>query len=416
MLGREQIITAENALDLVLQGLPEKNIPASSVGLDDAPGRILAEDIVADEDLPPFARSTVDGYAVTAADTFSASDTMPAYLNLSGEVFMGQAADMHLAKGSAVKIPTGGMLPQGSDAVVMLEHVQAVDAVMLEIMKAVGPGENVIQPGEDAKKGAAVLRKGRRLRPQDVGACAGIGITTLPVFHKPVVSIISTGDEIIPAAAAPQPGEIRDINSYLLKAMISNAGGTAIRKGIFRDDYAAIRTAVEEALEDSDMVLVSGGTSVGTKDLIAGIISDIGNPGLLFHGVSLKPGKPLIGGIMRGVPVFGLPGHPAAVGICFELFILPVLERLAGHDEPLTGLLKPVVFAQLTKNISSTQGREEHVRVILEKREDGLWAVPVISKSGLVTTMVRTDGTVVIPLHQNGIEQGTLVEVRLFRY
>jgi molybdopterin molybdotransferase len=273
----------------------------------------------------------------------------------------------------------------------------------------------VIQRGEDAKKDEVVLKKGRRIRPQDIGACAGIGVTGIAVCNRPVVSIISTGDEIIPAAATPEPGQIRDINSYLLKGLISKAGGTAVRKGIFRDDYQEIRTAVEESMHNADMVLVSGGTSVGTKDLIAGIIADIGGPGLLFHGISLKPGKPLIGGIIRGIPVFGLPGHPAAVSICFELFILPVLLRLAGHDEPLTSFLKPVVYARLTKNIASTQGREEHVRVVLEKREDGLWATPVISKSGLVTTMVKTDGTVVIPLSQNGIEQGQQVEVRLFQ-
>lgn len=415
MLGRNNIITAEKALDLVLQGLPEQAVPAAAIEIDEALGRILAEDIVAGEDLPPFARSTVDGYAVRAADTFSASDTMPAYLNLTGEVFMGQSADMVLTKGSAVNIPTGGMLPEGADAVVMFEHVQVVDATMIEIMKSVGPGENVIQQGEDAKRGTTVLKRGRRLRPQDVGACAGIGVTRIAVFEKPVISIISTGDEIIPAAATPKPGQIRDINSYLLKGMITNAGGTAVRKGIFRDDYQDIRAAVEEAMKGSAMVLVSGGTSVGTKDLIAGIIADIGNPGLLFHGVSLKPGKPLIGGIIQGVPIFGLPGHPAAVSICFELFILPLLQRLSGHDDPSAGLLRPIVYARLTKNIASTQGREEHVRVILEKREDGLWAIPVISKSGLVTTMVRTDGTVVIPLSQNGVEQGQLVEVRLFK-
>ncbi|MBA4371664.1 MAG: molybdopterin molybdenumtransferase MoeA [Thermodesulfovibrio sp.] len=415
MLGRENIITAEKALDLVLQGLPERAIPVAVLELDEALGRILAADIVAAEDLPPFARSTVDGFAVKAADTFGASDTMPAYLDLDGEVFMGQAADMVLHKGCAVKIPTGGMLPEGADAVVMLEHVQAVDTVMLEIMKTAGPGANVIQPGEDAMKGSTVLKKGHWMRPQDIGACAGIGVTNITAFEKPVVSIISTGDEIIPPTSTPNVGQIRDVNSYLLKGLITGAGGKALRKGIFRDDYDQIRTAVEESMKDSDLVLVSGGTSVGTKDLIAGIISDIGSPGLLFHGISLKPGKPLIGGIIKGIPVFGLPGHPAAVSICFELFILPLLQRLSGRDEPAAGIYKPAVFARLAKNIASTQGREEHVRVQLEKREDGLWAVPVISKSGLITTMVKTDGTVVIPLSQNGIEQGTLVEVRLFR-
>lgn len=415
MLGRDNIITAEKALQLVLQGLPERTIPTAVVELDDALGRILAEDIAAAADLPPFARSTVDGFAVKAADTFSASDTMPAYLNLTGEVFMGQSADLLLTKGSAIKIPTGGMLPEGADAVVMLEHVQAVDAVMLEIMKAVGPGGNVIQAGEDAKKDSLVLRRGHRMRPQDIGACAGIGATRIAVFAAPLVAIISTGDEIIPPEVTPGPGQIRDINSYLLKGLITSAGGKALRKGIFRDDYDEIRSAVEEAMRTSDMVLVSGGTSVGTKDLIAGIIADIGAPGLLFHGVSLKPGKPLIGGIIEGVPVFGLPGHPAAVSLCFELFILPVLEQLAGQEVQHGKLFRPVVSARLTRNIASTQGREEHVRVQLEQRADGLWAVPVISKSGLVTTMVRTDGTVAIPLSQNGLAEGETVEVRLFR-
>jgi molybdopterin molybdotransferase len=417
MLGREHIITRNNALERILSGLPERKIPSKVVDIDDALGRICAEDIIAGEDLPSFTRSTVDGYAVMAADTFSASDTMPAYLTLSGEVFMGQPAAMTLAKGCAVKIPTGGMLPEGADAVVMFEHVQIIDSTMIEIMKPVGPGGNVIQRAEDIRQGEIVLRKGHKMRPQDIGACAGIGLTNIAVHEKPVVSIISTGDEIIPAANRPASGQVRDINSYLLKGMITNAGGTARKQGIFRDDYNEIRRAVEESMESSDMVLVSGGTSVGTKDLIAGIIADIGNPGMLFHGVSLKPGKPLIGGIIRGIPIFGMPGHPAAVSICFELVILPVLDRLAGHHETLSpsGMTNPVVQARLSKNIASTQGREEHVRVRLEEREDGLWAIPVISKSGLITTMVKTEGTIVIPLSQNGIEQGQMVDVRLFR-
>jgi len=415
MLGRDTVITASQALELILSSLPDRELSSSLLDIDEALGMICAEDVTASEDLPPFARSTVDGFAVKAEDTFSASDTMPAYLNVSGEVFMGLPAGLTLSKGSAVRIPTGGMLPDGADGVVMFEHVQAVDAVMLEVMKSVGPGENVIQPAEDVAKGEVVLKKGHRMRPQDIGACAGIGVTRIAVFRKPVVSIISTGDEIIPAGATPSYGQIRDVNSYLLKGMITASGGMAKRKGIFRDDYDSIRAAVEEAMKDSDMVLVSGGTSVGTKDLIAGIISNIGNPGLLFHGVSLKPGKPLIGGIIRGVPIFGLPGHPAAVSICFELFIMPLLTRLSGVIDPLAGLRVPVVSARISKNISSDPGREEHIRVVLEVQDDGLWAVPLIRKSGLINTMVKTDGTIIIPLYSNGVEKGEHVQVRLLR-
>lgn len=414
MLGRQQSITVEEAIRLVFSNLPRKEPPAALIDIDDSLGRISAGDLFASEDLPSFARSTVDGYAVKAEDTFSATETMPAYLNLSSEVFMGREAGFLLPKGAAGKIPTGGMLPEGADSVVMFEHVQSVDEKMIEVLKPVGPGENVIQRGEDVLKGALVLKKGHRMRPQDIGACAGLGITGIKVFERPTVAIISTGDEIVPAASATGAGQVRDINSYLLKGMITNAGCRAVRKGIFRDVHEEIRSVIEESVREADMVLVSGGTSVGTKDMIAGIIDGLGRPGLLFHGVSLKPGKPLIGGIINGTPIFGLPGHPAAVSICFEIFIQPLLERLAGLEKRYGGSLRPMLRARVTRNIASSQGREEHVRVILEERADGIWAVPVISKSGLITTLVRADGTIVIPLHQNGIEEGETVEVRLF--
>ncbi len=414
MLGRENAVTAGEALRLLLENLPRTRPPGKMVRIEEALGMICSRDIISPEDLPPFSRSTVDGYAVKAEDTFGATETMPAYLNVSQEIFMGESPGFSLSKGTAARIPTGGMLPAGGDAAVMYEHVHPVDAAMIEVLAAVVPGENVIHAGEDVKKGGIVVREGRRLRPQDIGACAGLGLTEIPVYERPAVSIISTGDEIVPARETPAAGQVRDINSYVLSGMVLNAGCIPVKRGIFRDDYGGIRSVMEDSMKDSAAILLSGGTSVGTKDMVAKIINDIGGPGVLFHGVSLKPGKPMIGGVMRGVPVFGLPGHPAAVGICFEIFVEPVIEKLAGLGERPSWRRRLTVRARLSRNISSSQGREEHVRVMLEEREEGLLAVPVLGKSGLITTLVKADGTFVVPMNRNGVEKGEVVEVRLF--
>jgi molybdopterin molybdotransferase len=414
MLGRENVVDAETALGMLIRNLRADGLKKTRIKIEAALGMVSAEDILSGEDLPSFARSTVDGYAVKAEDTFGASETMPAYLNLFREIMMSQKADFRIPEDSASKVPTGGMLPDNADAVVMFEHVQVIDRQMIEVMKPVAPGENVIQVGEDVKKGEIVIQKGQRLRPQDIGACAGIGVTEIEVCRRPSVAIISTGDEIVPANLSPETGKVRDINSYLISAMVSEAGGIPLKKGIFRDEYKGLRDVLEMALTDSDAIVISGGTSVGTKDMVAKIINDVGSPGVLFHGVSLKPGKPLIGGVINGTPVFGLPGHPAAVSICFELFIRPVLYMLSGLKERWPQYSSRTVRARISRNIASSQGREEHVRVVLEEREGDLWAVPVLGKSGLIMTLVKADGTIVIPLHINGIEAGEVVEVRLF--
>jgi molybdopterin molybdotransferase len=414
MLGRQDLMQAGEALSLILKHLPPKVPGEVFLPIEDALGVVSSRDIISPEDLPAFARSTVDGYAVRAEDTFGASETTPAYVNLSGEVFMGEKPGFVLLKGSAYKIPTGGMLPEGADAVVMFEHVQPVDEEMIEVLRPAAPGENVIQAGEDVKKGAAVIAGGQRLRPQDIGACAGLGIARIYAYERPRVSIISTGDEIMPVGSSLQPGQVRDINSYVLSGMISETGCLSHKKGILRDDYGTIRAVVESSMGDSDAILLTGGTSVGIKDMIARIIDDIGNPGVVFHGVSLKPGKPMIGGIIEGIPVFGLPGHPAAVGVCFDVFVRPVLNVLTGCREKLTAYRTRIVKARLAKNVASAQGREEHVRVSIDEREDGLWAIPVLGKSGLITTLVKADGTFVIPMSKSGLEMGEVVDVRLF--
>jgi molybdopterin molybdotransferase len=414
MLGREELITVEEALALLLEHSPFKKPAETNLPIEDSYGMIISRDIISPEDLPAFNRSTVDGFAVNSTDTFGATESLPSYLSIKAEILMGEEPEFKLKKGEVAKIATGGMLPEGTDSVVMFEHTQQVDDKMIEVVKPIAPGENVIKAGEDAKKDECVLKSGHRLRPQDLGALAGLGVTELRVYKKPRVSIISTGDEIVPADKPITPGQVRDINSYNLAGLILNAGGIPVKRGIFSDKYDIIRDVVEKSLKNSDMVLISGGSSVGTKDMTARVINDLGKPGVLFHGVSLKPGKPLIGGIVTNIPVFGLPGHPAAINVCFEIFVKPVLEKLSGLNEARLDKEKRTVMARIARNISSSPGREEHIGVALEERNGEIWAVPILGKSGLITTLIKADGTAVIPLRKLGVQEGEIVEVRLF--
>jgi molybdopterin molybdotransferase len=414
MLGREEVISVEKAIELIFNHLSPRTLTEKNLKIEECYGWILSRDIYSPEDLPEFSKSTVDGFAVSASDTFGATEGMPAYINVSYEVLMGQEPDFELKKGYAAKIPTGGMLPKGADAVVMLEHTQQVDKDMIEVVKPVAPGENVIQAGEDVKRGELVLKKGHKIRPQDVGVLAGLGIVNVWVYERPRVSIISTGDEIVPPDRHLILGQVRDINSYNLAGLIIDAGAIPVKKGIFNDEYDVVRYVVDKSLKDSDMVLISGGSSVGARDVTAGVIDDLGKPGVLFHGVSLKPGKPTIGGIVNNKPVFGLPGHPAAVSVCFEVFVRPVLKVLSGIIEDRFRIEKRIIKARIARNISSSPGREEHIGVYLEEREGEIWAVPLLGKSSLITTLIKADGTAIIPLRKLGVEKGEIVEVRLF--
>lgn len=414
MLGREELISVEKALELLLSFGPFKTPNKIVLPLNECYGSITSEDIIAPEDLPSFNRSTVDGFAVNSADTFGATESFPAYLNIKGEILMGEEPHFKLGKGEVAKISTGGMLPKGADSVVMLEHTQIIDEKTIEVLKPVSPQENVIQIGEDVKKGECIFKSGHRLRPQDVGALAGLGVTEIWVYEKPIVSIISTGDEIVPPDKPIRPGQVRDINSYTLTGLILEKGAIPLKKGLFIDNYTIIKDAVTESLRDSHMVLITGGSSVGTKDVTEKVINDIGKPGVLFHGVSLKPGKPLIGGIVDHIPIFGLPGHPAAVNICFRVFIEPILDSISGLKENRLYKEKKFIKARIAKKISSSPGREEHIGVKLEERNGEIWAIPLLGKSGLITTLTNADGTAIIPLRKLGVEEGEIVDVRLF--
>ncbi len=400
------------ALTILLNALSTSSPSVEVTPIEECYARIIAREIISPEDLPAFDRSTVDGYAVNSEDTFGAKENSPAYITVTNEVTMGTAPVFRLSRGEAAKIPTGGMLPEGADAVVMLEHTQTVSEDMVEVLRSVAHHENVIIRGEDVAEHEIVLKKGHKLRAQDIGALAGLGLTEIEVFKKPVVAVISTGDEIVPPGMPLGLGQVRDINSFTLWGLIRDCGGVPVKKGIFRDIYEVIRGAVERALEDSDMVLICGGTSAGTKDVTAKIIDDIGQPGVLFHGVSVKPGKPLIGGVIRNKPVLGLPGHPAATVVSFDLFIRPLIEKLGGLASHKFSV--KTVQARMAKSIASAAGRQDHIRVYLEEKDDGCLAVPVLGKSGLITTLVKADGIVVISQDRLGLDAGQEVTVVMF--
>lgn len=405
-----QVRTPAEAWDIFRQHV-HPHVRAAAVATAEALDRVLAEDILAPHDLPMFQRSTVDGYAVVAQDTFGATPGLPAYLTLVGEVPMGEVPALSLGMGEAALVHTGGMLPAGADAVVMLENTQPVGEGGIEVFRAVAPGENVIQVGEDIRKGEPVLPRGHRLRPQDLGGLMALGITQVTVALPPRVAIISSGDEVVPPDVMPGPAQVRDINSYTLSALTQRAGGVPLRMGIVPDRRDALAQTLREARTQADIIVLSAGSSVGTRDMSAEEIQALGQPGVLVHGVSMRPGKPLVIAVCDGTPVFGLPGNPVSAMVNFALFVTPTIHLFLGQVEerPCT------VEARLARNVPSTTGREDYVQVQLEAREDGLWAVPVFGKSNLIYTLIRSDGMIRIPLDSNGLPEGSLVTVYLHR-
>jgi molybdopterin molybdotransferase len=377
----------------------------------DALDRVTAVDLHAPADLPAFPRSTMDGFAVRAADTYGASEGLPAYLALCGEVPMGRAVALEVGMGQAARIHTGGMLPAGADAVVMVENTQALDSATIEVVRAVATGENVIPVGEDVRVGQPLFARGHRLRPQDLGGLAGVGIALIPVVARPRVAILATGDEVVPAERQPAPGQVRDINTYTVAALTRRAGGEPLPRGIAPDDAATLHGMAAEALAAADVLIISAGSSVSTRDMTAQVIGELGQPGVLVHGVSIHPGKPTILAVAGGKPVFGLPGNPVSTMIAFDLFVAPALLRMQGCAEPPAW---HVVQALLARDVASHAGREDFVPVRLEQRDGDLWAEPVFGKSNLIYTMAHADGVMSVPLDRSGVYAGDRVAVRLF--
>jgi molybdopterin molybdotransferase len=393
----------------IIQTLPRLKV--ENVELADGLNCVLSQAIFSPEDLPPFPRATMDGFAVRARDTFGASESIPALLTLAGEIIMGQEANEPLEPGHCFRIATGGMVPPGADAVAMIEHTQQLDAKTIEIFKPVSPLEYVIQIGEDLKKAQPVLPAGHRLRPQDLGILGGLGIMNLSVYRKPTAAIISTGDEIVPVEEKPPPGFIRDINSITLQALTAKMGVVPTFLGRTVDNYEQLKTLCRKGLEQADVVLISGGSSVGARDYTLEVIHSFKDSEILAHGISISPGKPTILARIGERILWGLPGHVVSAMIVFTLFVKPCLAHLEGEriDKPLPGF-----NALLSRNIASAQGREDYIRVALEKGKKGWEAVPILGKSGLISTMVRADGLIRIDQNCEGLEKGAWVEVMLF--
>jgi len=367
-------------------------------------GRRLAVPLTAGEALPPFARSAVDGIAVRAKDTFGASESFPIYLEVTGEVAAGEAAPPLPGEGTALRIATGGMLPAGADAVVMIEYTELLDDRFIGVLKPAGPGENVLRAGEDAAPGDLLFEAGHRLKPADIGMLAALGVAEVEVFCPWRVGIVSTGDEIVGIEETLLPGKVRDVNTYLLSALVKKAGGDPASYGIVRDDFAALQEVLRLALSEQDMVLISGGSSVGARDLTAAVINSLGKPGILFHGIAMKPGKPTLGAVIAGKPVIGLPGHPASAALAFKVLVEPWLRE--GEED----IFLP---ARVKRSLASAPGREDFVWVRLEWQEGEWWAEPLLGKSGLLFPLVKGNGWLRIPPEKQGIAAGEAVKVYL---
>jgi len=390
------------ALDLTPRGI--ERIP-----LDAALGRILAADVLAPVDVPSFDRSNVDGFAVVAEDTFGASEEVPRTIQLIQEhIHTGVVPTNAIGRGEAAAIATGGMVPRGADAVVMVEHAD-VRAGMLRIARAVTAGAGVSFAGTDVTTGETVLRQGQVLTSRDTGVLAAIGVADVDVWRKPIVAILSTGDEIIAPGEPMQPARVYDSNAQVLSDAVREAGGEPARLGIVGDDVTSLRDRLRQAIEFADVVLLSGGTSKGVGDVSYRVVAELSDPGIVAHGVALKPGKPICLAATAGRAVVVLPGFPTSAIFTFHEFVAPVLRMLAGRAAEA----RTVVQARLAVKVNSEIGRTEYLLVGLVDANDRLAAYPMGQGSGSVTTFSRADGFATIDRHQEIVDAGTIVDVQL---
>lgn len=377
---------------------------------DQALGRVLATAPHSSMDLPTFTRSTMDGYAVRAADTFGASASLPAYLTCIGKLVMGAESTISIGPYQTAEIYTGAMLPPGADAVVMVERTQRLDDQQIEVLGPVAPGENLVQIGEDVARGQEILPKGHRLRPQDIGGLLAVGILTVAIAVPPVVGVLSSGDELVPPDVEPAPGQIRDINTYTLTALFREAGAEVRLLGIARDSLDDLMARARSGLEQVDILVMTAGSSMSTRDLTREVISSLGHPGILQHGLAVKPGKPTIIAVCDNKPVIGLPGNPVSAFLVARQIVIPVIKRALGENVPRLATIQ----ATLNSNIASATGRDDLIPVRLFETGEGLTAEPVFGKSNLIYTLVHADGLVYVPLNSNGLKAGTLVEILPF--
>ena len=404
-----KVVSVNDARELIQNEFGNYQMGSEEVSLLQAQGRQLSEDVVSDINVPEFDRSTVDGYAIQVEDSHGATESIPSILEVLGEVLMGETPNYEVKTGQAVYVPTGGMMPMGATGMIMIENTEKMDQETVLLFKPISKGENMVFKGEDIKTGQVALQAGRRIGPNEIGVLASLGIKRVKVIKRPQVYILSTGDEVIDLDEELQMGKIRDINSYALSAMIKEMGAEVAGREIVKDNYELLMSGVKNALKEADIVLLSGGSSVGTRDYTHKVITDLKGKGVLAHGLSIKPGKPTIIGDGQGKLIVGLPGHPVSSIVVFKAIVQPYIQSLLkapSHSR--------MVEAITTHNFPSSPGKETYHMVTLKEEDGKILATPSFGKSGMITLLSRSNGYIVIAEHEEGIDKGETREVYLF--
>lgn len=399
-------VSVEEARDLINTHFTDYKFESEDIDILDSLDRILANDIYSDIYVPEFDRSTVDGYGINVTDSHGATDSIPSILNIVGEVKMGEKTNQGIGPGEAIYVPTGGMIPQGANGVIMIENTEKLDDNTLLLYKAIAEGAHIVRKGEDIEKGSLVLKRGRKISPEIMGVLASLGIGRVRVYKRPKFYIISTGDEVIDLDKELTLGKIRDINTYGLYGEIQRLGGQVIGRAIVKDDYELLRTEVEKAADISDIVLISGGSSVGTRDYTYKVINSLEGAGVFVHGVSIKPGKPTIIGEGKGKLVFGLPGHPVSSILLFKTFVVEYIKSKLGIVE-----IKPRIKALIDFNFPSSPGKLTYQLVRLQEKKGVFYASPSFGRSGLISLLAKSQGYIVLEAHEEGIYKGEEREV-----
>ena len=404
-----KVVSVNDARELIQNEFGNYQMGSEEVSLVQAQGRVLSDDVVSDINVPEFDRSTVDGYAIQVEDSHGATESIPSILEVLGEVLMGETPNYEVKTGQAVYVPTGGMMPMGATGMIMIENTEKMDQETVLLFKPISKGENMVFKGEDIKTGQVALQAGRRIGPNEIGVLASLGIKRVKVIKRPQVYILSTGDEVIDLDEELQMGKIRDINSYALSAMIKEMGAEVAGREIVKDNYELLMSGVKNALKEADIVLLSGGSSVGTRDYTHKVITDLKGKGVLAHGLSIKPGKPTIIGDGQGKLIVGLPGHPVSSIVVFKAIVQPYIQSLLkapSHSR--------MVEAITTHNFPSSPGKETYHMVTLKEEDGKILATPSFGKSGMITLLSRSNGYIVIAEHEEGIDKGETREVYLF--
>ena len=406
-----EVVSAEDARRRFEKNLDLAPLPSERIAVASALGRVLAGDLIAPIDVPPFDRANVDGFALRAADTLGAADAAPKELKLNAEVIAcGHAPKLEVRSGTATTIATGGVVPRGADAVVMVESTELIERIpSITLRRGVSPGQFISYAGSDIARGETLLRKGQRIGSREIGMMAACGLAEIEVVRRPKVAVLSTGDELTAPGHPLAPGGVYDSNGAIVAAAVTEAGGEAVAFGACPDDEAALEAAVRKALDACDMVVLSGGTSKGAGDLSHGVISKLGKPGILVHGVALKPGKPLCLAVAQGKPVVVLPGFPTSAIFTFHAFVAPVIRARAGLPQNTA----EAVEANVPLRIPSEMGRKEFVLISLIEGEQGPVVFPITKGSGAVTSFSQADGFIEIDALASSLDAGTMSKVTL---